>query len=103
MNTNILLGHQAARRLAGGALATLAATAGAWVAAVPANASQTVDCGYGDSNISSVTTDYFGDGTFEIHVAPTIWARTDGSDGMTYAMWHAVQSCVPGLYGDLAD
>lgn len=43
---------------------------------------------------------------FSIVVSPTEKARTNGllqDRNTTVSMWHQIQSCVPGLYGDLAD
>lgn len=68
------------------------------------------DCGYSDGNISSIVTTYQADGTFDVHVSPTESARALGTgervfgrEDIVYQMWHAVQHCVPGLYGHLAD
>jgi hypothetical protein len=68
------------------------------------------DCGYSDGNVRSIVTTYQADGTFNVHVSPTELARAVGTgerivgrEYVVYQMWHAVQHCVPGLYGHLAD
>ncbi|OZD68186.1 DUF2599 domain-containing protein [Rhodococcus sp. 06-1460-1B] len=46
------------------------------------------------------------DSNFYIVVTPTDSARKNGlaqNRNTTVSMWHQIQSCVPGLYGDLAD
>ncbi|MCF6733629.1 hypothetical protein [Blastococcus sp. KM273129] len=67
-------------------------------------------CSYSDDFIASLTTYYYADGSFKISVEPTQYARDNGwtdyanrSRAMTNAIWHATQSCVPGLYNALAD
>ena len=75
-----------------------------------AQASSTSDCGYADQYVSSLTTEHLDDGSFKIHTTPTQAARDNGPtdwmwgwNDITVDMWHAAQSCTPGLYGSLAD
>lgn len=63
-------------------------------------------CG-GNDYASEVTVTDFGSGQFKISVSPTSNARYAAPNGYrveaTHALWQAVQACVPGLYGGLAD
>ncbi|MGY1820503.1 hypothetical protein [Geodermatophilus sp. SYSU D00079] len=75
-----------------------------------AKADTTADCGYSDQYIDKIETVYHDDGSFKIKVTPTNLLRrigwidfTSGDNSTTISMWHAVQSCVPGLYYSLAD
>ncbi|WP_164701494.1 hypothetical protein [Modestobacter sp. KNN46-3] len=75
-----------------------------------AKADTTAECGYSDQYIDKIETVYHDDGSFKIKVTPTNLLRrigwidfTSGDNSATISMWHAVQSCVPGLYRDLAD
>jgi hypothetical protein len=78
------------------------------VSAGPAEASTSVDCGYSSMWADSLNVVYEDDGSFKISLAPTAATRamgpSDAGDAaITNELWHAVQACVPGLYGSLAD
>lgn len=56
-------------------------------------------------DLDVIATSSSGDG-YEISIEPTKRARKEGLMQSRYAtvqMWHVIQMCVPGLYGDRAD
>ncbi|WP_107765640.1 hypothetical protein [Nocardioides terrigena] len=54
--------------------------------------------------LSEITVTVWADEAFMISAAPTENARRSSDPGgVTAAQWHAIQACVSGLYGDLAD
>ena len=56
-----------------------------------------------NSSVMHVWTEAWSGGQKQIRVIPTTAARTWQFASATNNIWHAVQQCVPGLYGNLAD
>lgn len=85
--------------------AAAATLAGAGVVAgqATANAAPLLYCGPGQYD-HEITVSKWGDGQFQIHVTPTLGARfAPDPRAAVDTLWRAVQACVPGLYGNLAD
>jgi hypothetical protein len=88
------------RRLGGrvALAAALAVPVGVTVAQGSASAD---DCT--NASVMHVWTEDYGLGHLRISVIPTNRARFLASRAVTNDIWHAVQQCVPGLYGVVAD
>ena len=60
-------------------------------------------CG-NSADVENIEIEEWADGKFKILVTPTYESRFSlDPRGTTVNMWHAIQSCVPGLYGSQAD
>ncbi|GAA4301201.1 hypothetical protein GCM10023178_06710 [Actinomadura luteofluorescens] len=77
------------------------------ITALAPTANAEPSCGSGKF-VEKIEVVEWGDGQFQIVLTPTTEARKDAAFSMTprnavVEQWHAIQGCVPGLYGDLAD
>jgi len=87
--------------LVGAVAAALGAVA--TVAAAPSASATVLYCGSSEY-VTSIRVQDFADGNFKVIVTPTSSARTAlDPHAATVDEWHAIQSCIPGLYGSLAD
>ena len=94
------------RRLAWSALA--AATGVSAAVGVTSPAEAVANCSGDGTYLSSVELRDDGAGNFIIVATPTAEARAQSAvypsqRGAVVEEWHAIQACVPGLYGNLAD
>lgn len=89
------------------ALAGAVAATAALGPAAPAHANIGTDFNRwcGDSlDVEQIQVEEWPDGKFKIMVTPTHASRfSPDTYGTTANIWHAIQGCVPGLYGSLAD
>jgi hypothetical protein len=102
------------RKSRSGSLARKAVTAGAATALAAAGlvsgaatASAAPYCGPSQF-VKEITVSQWADHQFQIHLTPTSGARLDAlvnhdKRPAVVAEWHAIQRCVPGLTGDVAD
>ncbi len=89
-------------RTAGAATASLLALSGA-VALAPAAAAEPLYCGSSEY-VDHISVERWTSGEFKIKVTPKSAARwAPDPHAATVSEWHAVQNCVSGLYGGLAD
>lgn len=73
------------------------------VATAPSASADALYCGPSE-NVTSVQVQDYAEGHFKVILSPTDGSRFAlDSRAATVTAWHAVQRCVPGLYGELAD
>ncbi|MTK05170.1 hypothetical protein [Micromonospora sp. CP22] len=87
------------------AILTLLASLGLAFVASPASADSS--CGEGKF-VEKIELVQWGDGHFQVVLTPTAEARKHAALSLNprdavVEQWHAIQGCVSGLYGDLAD
>ncbi|WP_222724041.1 DUF2599 domain-containing protein [Streptomyces sp. uw30] len=97
----------AARKSAAGLLALAAAAFGVMGLAPSAEAAPAAYCGP-SKYVEKIEVASWGDNQFQIVLTPTQEARLNAAFSPTprdavVEQWHAIQACVPGLYGGLAD
>ncbi|MFI6567031.1 hypothetical protein [Streptomyces sp. NPDC050534] len=101
------LPRRAGRKPAAALLALAAAALGLMGLAPSAQAAPAPYCGP-SKYVEKIEVASWGDGQFQIVLTPTQGARWNAAFSPTprdavVEQWHAIQACVPGLYGGLAD